>query len=91
VARFAGSGLSRGEFARRHGLPLGTLDRWRVGPQPRSAPPAEAGAVLQEVDLSGLLPGAPWVAEVQRPDGLTVRLSAAALPWLERLLARTPC
>lgn len=87
VRRFEQSGLTRGEFAQRHGLGRSTLDRWRR--QRASVPPALPP--LHEVSLAPLLGQLPWSAEVQRPDGLTLRLSAAALPWLERFLAPRPC
>lgn len=87
VRRFEGSGLTRGEFALRHGLGRSTLDRWRSqrASMPTAAPP------LREVSLAPLLGQLPWIAEVQRPDGLTLRLSTPALPWLEKLFAPPPC
>ena len=87
VRRFDRSGLPRGEFAQRHGLGRSTLDRWRSSrAQVPTAPPP-----LREVSWAPLLGPPSWVAEVQRPDGLTLRLSAPALPWLEKLFAPPPC
>jgi transposase-like protein len=87
VRRFERSGLTRGEFAQRHGLGHSTLDRWRSSRASvrKNLPP------LREVRLAPLLGLPSWVAEVQRPDGLTLRLSAAALPWLDQFLAPRPC
>ena len=71
VQRLRQSGLSQQAFARQHRLSLSTLHVWiRQSEQgkPASAP------VLREVPMPGLL--SPWAAEVSRPDGLTVRLSA---------------
>ena len=87
VRRSERSGLTRGEFAQRHGLGRSTLDRWRGSRAsvPKALPP------LREVRLAPLLGPPPWAAEVQRPDGLTLRLSAAALPWLDQFLAPRPC
>ena len=87
VRRFEHSGMTRGEFAPRHGLGRSTLDRWR---SPRASVP-KALPPLREVSWAPLLGPPAWVAEVQRPDGLTLRLSAAALPWLEPFLAPRPC
>lgn len=87
VRRFESSGLTRGEFAQRHGLGHSTLDRWR---RSRASGP-KALPRLREVRLASLLGQPSWVAEVQRPDGLTLRLSAPALPWLEKLFAPPPC
>ena len=87
VRRFERSGLTRGECAQQHGLGRSTLDRWRSSRAgvPKALPP------LREVRWAPLLGPPSWVAEVPRPDGLTLRLSAAALPWLERFLAPPPC
>jgi transposase-like protein len=90
VEHFERSGLSRGEFAQRHGLNVSTLDRWRAQASARAADPAAAPS-WQEVSLGPLLGAPPWVAEVQRPDGVMVRLSAAGLPLLEPLLTPRPC
>ena len=87
VLRFERSGLSSAEFARRHGLGRFTLQRWRNQRTKKlpTMPP------LREVSLAQPFGQPQWIAEVRRPDGLTLRLSAAALPWLERLLAPRPC
>jgi len=87
VRRFDRSGLTRGEFTQRHGLGRSTLDRWRSSRA--SVPPALPP--LREVRLGPMLGQPQWIAEVQRPDGLTLRLSAAALPWLDQFLAPRPC
>ena len=88
VRRFERAGMTRQEFARRHGLRPATLDRWRS--QGTTAPRAPL-LPLREVQLSSVFGSARWVAEVQRPDGLTIRLSASALPLVEPLLALRPC
>jgi transposase-like protein len=87
VRRFERSGQTPSEFVRRHGLGRSTLDRWR---SPRASVP-KALPPLREVRLGPMLGQPQWIAEVQRPDGLTLRLSAAALPWLEQFLAPRPC
>jgi hypothetical protein len=88
VRHFERSGLTRQEFARRHGLRLSTLDRWR---SQGTTTPSATLPPLREVRLGPLLGSPPWIAEVQRPDGLTIRLSAAALPLVEGLLTSRPC
>ena len=82
VQRFERSGLSRREFALRHGLVLSTLVRW-LAHQPLAS---VLTPLLREVSLGQVLGQPQWIAEVQRPDGLTVRLSATALPLVEALL-----
>ena len=86
VRRFQISGLTRREFVQRHGMGLSTLDRWLA-----ANPAAPAHAPLREVTLGNLLSASPWIAEVQRPDGLVVRLGPSALPLLQSLLAARPC
>jgi hypothetical protein len=86
VQCFQTSGLSRREFAQRHGMGLSTLDRWRVENPGAPAPPP-----LREVNQGHLLAYSPWVAEVQRTDGMVVRLGPPALPLLQSLLAARPC
>lgn len=88
VRRFERSGLTRREFAARHGLGSSTLDRWRAQSSQAlaSTPPP-----LREVSLGQVLGPAQWVAEVQRSDGWTVRVRAAALPLVAALLTTRPC
>ena len=86
VRRFQISGLSRREFVKRHGMGLSTLDRWLA-----EKPVAPAHPPLREVNVGRLLSAAPWIAEVQRADGMVVRLGPQALPLLQSLLATRPC
>jgi hypothetical protein len=64
-----------------------TLDCWRS----QQAKVRTATPLLREISWAPLHGQPSWVAEVQRPDGLTLRLSAPALPWLEKLFALPPC
>jgi hypothetical protein len=88
VRRFERSGLTRQEFAERHGLGLSTLDRWRAR---ESSVLARTPPALREVSVSPLLGPPQWAAEVQHPDGRIVRLGAVALPLVEALLTSQPC
>jgi len=88
LQQFDRSNLSGREFARRHGLGLSTLNRWL---SQRASGSASTPPPLCEVSLGQMLGQPQWIAEVQRPDGLTIRLSAAALPLVERLLLPQPC
>lgn len=90
VRRYERSGLSRAAFARQHGLGLSTLVRW----QAEHTLPVEAlpeAPSFREVPMSAAFTSSPWVAEVQRPDGWVVRVSAASLPLVEKLLLSRPC
>jgi hypothetical protein len=86
VRRFHASGLSRREFVQRHGMGLSTLDRWLT-----EKPVASAHPPLREVNVGSLLSASPWIAEVQRADGLVVRLGPQAWPLLQSLFAGRPC
>ena len=88
VVRWEGSGQSAREFARAHGLGVSTLLRWRRGRREVAAATPGLPA-LREVSLGGVLTPAVWVAEVRRPDGLTVRLSAEAPRGLVKALLAT--
>ena len=90
VRRYERRGLSRASFARQHGLGLSPLVRW----QAQHTMPVEALPEVpsfREVQLSPASGSSPWVAEVQRPDGWVVRVNAAALPLVEKLLSSRPC
>jgi transposase-like protein len=91
VLRWERSGQSAREFASEHGLRASTLTRWkRRGRDLASSAAGSPG--LREVSLGGALAGPVWVAEVRRPDGVTVRLSAEApRGWIRALLGRRVC
>lgn len=90
VRRFERGGLSRAAFARQHGLSVSTLVRWMAEHAKPAGPAADVPA-FREVPMSAAFTSAPWVAEVQRPDGWVVRVNAAALPLVEKLLSSRPC
>ncbi len=74
--------LTQSEFARKHGIPYGTLRNWigRHGDSPTLARP-EPPIRFEEIRLP--IPGpvgagscaAPWEAEVRFPSGLVVALA----------------
>jgi hypothetical protein len=87
VEQFRRSGLSRTEFSRQFGIPVSTLDAWRVKSKRDSNLPAPA--VFNEIRFATapvIAPG-PWVMEIVAPSGLTIR-SREALPT--RDLVRRP-
>jgi transposase-like protein len=88
VQRLWQSGLSPQAFARKHDLSVSTLCSWiRQAEQTAATKPPVA---LHEVSLSTML--CPWAAEVTRPDGVTVRLSAqVARELLAGLLGTDAC
>jgi hypothetical protein len=88
--KFAQSGLGQREFCREHGLVLVTLQRWlaRVeGPGPQS-PNARPEPHFTEVKL--ISPPGPdrWAAELNRPNGWTLRLAHDVPPGLIEQLLR---
>ncbi len=86
ISLYRSSQLPANQFAQQHGLKLGTLYRWLHQERQRSSPNTEASA-FQEVRLPSFLPTRAWVAEIAWPDGVVVRLGAAATPaWIKSLL-----
>ena len=71
------SGQTQVDFARAHGLRIGTLRRW-TRTKERPDRPASGGVALTEVDLAAILgrdlpAGArEWEAEIRLPNGVTV-------------------
>ena len=80
LARFEQSGLSQQAFAQEHGINLFTFRKWVEGQRRPAQPVRPPAPPLREVSLGQVLGQPPWLAEVQRPDGLIVRLGAPALP-----------
>jgi hypothetical protein len=86
MTRYRSSGLLPQPFAEQHGLKLSTLRRWIQQEGYSRLPNAEA-AGFQELLLPSVSPAGGWAAEVQLPDGVVVRLSAAATSsWIVALL-----
>jgi len=68
------SGLSRSEFARRHGISLSSLQRWLA--EAHNAPKEVPALVFREVAVSPPLTvsaSPAWAVEIVSPDGVTVR------------------
>lgn len=86
ISLYRSSQVSASQFAQQHGLNRGTLYRWLRQERRRSSAETEASA-FQEVHLPSFLPTRAWVAEIAWPEGVVVRLSAAAPPaWVKLLL-----
>jgi hypothetical protein len=86
IARYRSTQLPQEQFARQHGLKLGTLQRWLREEHQRSSPSTAASA-FQEVRLPSFLPSGAWVAEILLPNGVVVRLGAASTSsWMQSLL-----
>ena len=85
ITQYRSSGLRPAQFAEHHGLKLGTLRRIQKE-GPGSSPGSETSG-FQELLLPSVAAAGPWVAEVQLPDGVVVRLGVAATPsWIASLL-----
>ncbi len=85
ITQYRSSGLRPAQFAEQHGLKLGTLRRIQKE-GPGSSPGSETSG-FQELLLPSVAAAGPWVAEVQLPDGVVVRLGVAATPsWIASLL-----
>ncbi len=86
ITQYRSSGLRPAQFAEQHGLKLGTLRNWIQKEGHGSSPVGETSGFQELLLPSGAAAG-PWVAEVQLPDGVVVRLGVAATPsWIASLL-----
>jgi transposase-like protein len=86
IALYRSAELPQDQFAQQNGLKLGTFQRWLREERQRSSPSTAASA-FQEVRLPSFVPSHAWVAEVLLPNGVVVRLGAAATPsWMQSLL-----
>ena len=84
--RYRSSGLSLRDFAQRHRLSAGRLHYWVYGKRLRGKT-IDAGMKFQEVKLEPLLAGSNWVAEVDLPGAVRLRVSSAATPaWVLELV-----
>jgi len=87
------SGLTRGEFAKRHGISLSSLQRWLS--EARSALGDVPAVVFREVAVcppltASVLPA--WAVEIVGPDGVTVRCrERLPIEELTQLLRGRPC
>jgi hypothetical protein len=86
IALYRSAQLPQEQFAQQNDLKLGTLQRWLREERQRSSPSTAASA-FQEVRLSSCLSAHAWAAEILLPNGMVVRLDAAATsPWMQSLL-----
>ena len=75
VRRFAESGQSVSQFCDEHGLVPVTLHRWLAkSGQTKAVVAAEPTAGFTEIRLPACPIGAPWVAELSRPNGVLLRV-----------------
>ena len=82
VDRYRSSGLSLRDFAQRHRLGAGRLHYWVYGKRQRGRANGQ-GMRFQEVRLEPLLAGLNWIAEVDLPGAVRLRVSGAASPaWV---------
>lgn len=89
VEQFRKSGLTQADFAAEHRLTLSTLTRWlrnNRGPHAEDQPNRN-GAGLQFHSLA-FPTAAAWTAEVQLPNGATVRLHGNTTPELAAAILR---
>jgi hypothetical protein len=91
--RFYESGLTQREFGEQHHLALSTLQRW-VAENPRLCPPVAPGSgsealpVFTELRLAAGSGVSRWAAELCRPNGSILRLTAEVTPELLEQLWR---
>jgi transposase-like protein len=90
IAQYQRSGLTQQAFVEKHRFGLATLTKWlRQHRQFKKQSPAKSQITpaFQALDLSRMLTGTSWAAEIVLPEGATVRLSAQAdAPFTSHLL-----
>jgi len=76
IARFQSSGLTRGAFARRHGVGVSTLGGWLTKARAAARPTPVA---FREVSWAGVgaAPAIRWAMEIEGAGGVTVRCREA--------------
>ena len=86
---FEKSGMTQKDFATEHGLTLSTLTRWlrdtRSSEGEDRRPADSAGVQFHSLAFPA---AAPWTAEVQLPNGATIRLHANTTPELAAAILR---
>lgn len=91
IGAYQRSGLSQVVFCRQRQVPLSSFTNWlrvqrRKGQLQRRSS-RRVRPLFRQVDLRAMPALSAWAAEVVRPDGLIVRLSANAAPnWVSELL-----
>ena len=80
IDQYLCSGLTQRAFVEKHSLGLATLTKWlREHRQSKNQSLTNKTTPdFQALDLSGVLAGSNWAAEVVLSDGVTLRLSAGA-------------
>jgi hypothetical protein len=75
VQRYEKSGLTQGAFAAHHRLGLSTLRKWLAQTREAGSP---APPLWQELKVPISTGAGHWVAELVRPDGVTLRVAPDA-------------
>lgn len=89
VERFWKSGLTQADFAAEHSLTLSTLTRWlRDDREPDTKDKPNRNGVAVQFHSVAFPVAAAWTAEVQMPNGATIRLHANATPQLAAAILR---
>lgn len=89
VAKYHASGLTQREFARQHGVKLGTFQQWVYRPRPPQAVARRKQPAFQEVSLTAVPFLNGWAAELQLPRGVALRLNShASAEWVGALVQK---
>jgi len=91
VEHYRNGHLTQAQFARKHGLKLGTFHQWLYR---ANKPIGPAAALFQELRLPDAPVASPWSAEIALGTNITVRLGSCATPkFINQLVKhlRRPC
>ncbi len=98
ISRYRASHLGLKRFAQEQGIPAARLHYWvyqKSRSKARKLSSMVPAPVFQEVKIAACIPPVEsWAAEISLPQGLAIRLSAAAMPaWIGSVVEalQRPC
>jgi len=89
VTKYQSSRLTQREFARQHGVKLGTFQQWIYRPRFPQRIVRRKKPAFQEVSITGVPFLNGWAAELQLPRGVALRLNChASAEWISALVQK---
>ena len=86
IAEYERSGLTQAKFVERHQISVATLSNWLRAHREDGKQSADKAVAFAPVDMSGVLGGPVWAAEVVMPGGALLRLASVDGALTERLV-----
>ena len=86
IAEYESCGLTQREFVEKWGISLATLSNWLRVHREKHAKSSDKAVGFEAVDMSRVLGGSRWAAEVVMPGGAILRLASVDEALTERLV-----